>query len=101
MVARIKNNSPMVIVIMFTRYVLDSVSMDPRPPTTRKIPIIAELVRANWPFLFNFCMTKTTFLKIFVLIRKFKNERGLGRIYFVPRNVRKVVKTFRKKALTM
>lgn len=58
MVARIKNNSPMVIVIMFTRYELDSVSMDPRPHTTRKIPIIAELVRANWPFFIQFLHDK-------------------------------------------
>lgn len=99
MVAKIKNKSPIIVVNIAAKNDVDSVSRDPSPPSTRKIPIIAETVSTICPFLFNFCMIKTTFLKMFVLIRKFKNERGLGRTGFVPRIDRKVVKTFLKKLL--
>ena len=66
MVAKIKNKSPMIVVNIATKNDVDSVSRDPSPPSTRKIPIIAETVSTICPFLFNLRMIKTTFLKMFV-----------------------------------
>ena len=77
MVARIKNNSPMVIVIMFTRYVLDSVSMDPRPG------------KGKLAFFIQFLHDKNNLSENICIDKKIQEWEGIGTNLFRPKECAK------------